>query len=107
MAEFGGDEHFRAVVGPARRLREELLVRRRRAVGRVLDAGAGRAAAAAVAGRWRSAAALVFGAAVGVLRMAAGAHFFTDVVFAGVFAFLVIWLDARLALPLAADAHHR
>ena len=36
--------------------------------------------------------ALAFGAAVGVLRMAAGAHFFTDVVFAGVFSFLVIWL---------------
>ena len=34
----------------------------------------------------------MFGTAVGVLRMAAGAHFFTDVVFAGVFAFLVIWL---------------
>jgi lipid A 4'-phosphatase len=44
---------------------------------------------------WRAVAvgaALAFGAAVGVLRMAAGAHFFSDVVFAGVFAFLVIWL---------------
>ncbi len=44
---------------------------------------------------WRAvatAAALGFGAAVGVLRMAAGAHFFSDVVFAGVFAFLVIWV---------------
>jgi lipid A 4'-phosphatase len=27
-----------------------------------------------------------------VLRMAAGAHFFTDVFFAGFFAFMVIWL---------------
>jgi lipid A 4'-phosphatase len=36
-------------------------------------------------------AALAFGAAVGVLRMAAGAHFFTDVVFAGVFMYLVVW----------------
>jgi lipid A 4'-phosphatase len=36
--------------------------------------------------------ALGFGAAVGVLRMAAGGHFFTDVVFAGVFMFLLIWL---------------
>ncbi len=36
-------------------------------------------------------AALVFGAGVGVLRMAAGAHFFTDVAFAGVFMFLVAW----------------
>ncbi len=36
-------------------------------------------------------AALVFGAAIGVLRMAAGAHFFTDVIFAGVFMFVVVW----------------
>jgi len=37
-------------------------------------------------------AALAFGAAVGVLRMAGGAHFFTDIVFAGVFMFLVVWM---------------
>jgi lipid A 4'-phosphatase len=36
-------------------------------------------------------AALAFGGAVGVLRIAGGGHFFTDVVFAGVFTFLVIW----------------
>jgi lipid A 4'-phosphatase len=35
--------------------------------------------------------ALAFGAAVGLLRIAAGGHFFTDVVFAGVFMFLLIW----------------
>jgi membrane-associated phospholipid phosphatase len=35
--------------------------------------------------------ALVFGSAVGVLRIAGGGHFFTDVVFAGVFMFLLIW----------------
>jgi lipid A 4'-phosphatase len=35
--------------------------------------------------------ALTFGAAVGLLRIAAGGHFFTDVVFAGVFTFLLIW----------------
>ena len=34
---------------------------------------------------------IAFGAAMGVLRMAAGAHFFTDVVFAGVIMFLLIW----------------
>ena len=34
---------------------------------------------------------LLFGAAMGVLRMAGGAHFFSDVVFAGVFMFLVVW----------------
>jgi lipid A 4'-phosphatase len=38
------------------------------------------------------AAALAFGAGVGVLRIAAGAHFFSDVVFAGVFMYLLIWL---------------
>jgi lipid A 4'-phosphatase len=36
-------------------------------------------------------AALIFGTAIGVLRMAAGGHFFTDVVFAGVFMYLVLW----------------
>lgn len=38
------------------------------------------------------AAALAFGAGVGALRIAAGAHFFSDVVFAGVFMYLLIWL---------------
>jgi len=38
------------------------------------------------------AAAIAFGTAVGVLRMAFGAHFFTDVVFAGVFTFLIVWI---------------
>jgi membrane-associated PAP2 superfamily phosphatase len=41
-------------------------------------------------------AALVFGAGVGVLRMAFGAHFLTDVIFAGVFTFLIIWLTHGL-----------
>jgi lipid A 4'-phosphatase len=36
--------------------------------------------------------ALAFGAAVGLLRMAFGAHFLSDIVFAGVFTFLIIWL---------------
>jgi membrane-associated PAP2 superfamily phosphatase len=36
-------------------------------------------------------AALVFGTALGGFRMAAGAHFFSDVVFAGVLMYLVIW----------------
>jgi lipid A 4'-phosphatase len=44
--------------------------------------------------QWRPlayAGALLFGTAMGVLRIAGGAHFFTDVVFAGVFVFLLIW----------------
>jgi lipid A 4'-phosphatase len=45
--------------------------------------------------QWRAlayAGALTFGVAVGALRIAAGGHFFTDVAFAGVFTFLLIWL---------------
>ncbi|HUZ31826.1 MAG TPA: phosphatase PAP2 family protein [Xanthobacteraceae bacterium] len=44
--------------------------------------------------QWRPlayAGALLFGAAIGALRIAGGAHFFSDVVFAGVFMFLLIW----------------
>jgi lipid A 4'-phosphatase len=44
---------------------------------------------------WRAAAytaAIAFGAGVGLLRMAFGAHFLSDVAFAGVFMFLLIWL---------------
>ena len=37
-------------------------------------------------------AAIAFGAGIGLLRMAGGGHFFTDVVFSGIFTFLVIWL---------------
>jgi lipid A 4'-phosphatase len=40
--------------------------------------------------------ALVFGATVGLLRIAGGGHFFTDVVFAGVFVFLLIWVTHGL-----------
>ena len=53
------------------------------------------APAAVVPPPWRAAAyaaALALGAAVGVLRMSAGGHFFTDVVFGGVLTFLLIWL---------------
>ena len=44
--------------------------------------------------QWRLVAyggALAFGVAVGLLRIAAGGHFFSDVVFAGVLMFLLIW----------------
>jgi lipid A 4'-phosphatase len=44
--------------------------------------------------QWRLlayAGALAFGAVMGVLRVAGGAHFVSDVIFAGVFMFLVIW----------------
>jgi lipid A 4'-phosphatase len=44
---------------------------------------------------WRAlayGAALAFGVAIGFLRVAAGGHFISDVVFAGVFMFLLIWI---------------
>ncbi len=44
---------------------------------------------------WRAAAyaaALAFGTLIGLMRIAMGGHFFTDVVFAGVFTFLIIWI---------------
>ncbi len=37
-------------------------------------------------------AALLFGSAAGLLRLFGGAHFFSDVVFSGVFTFLIIWI---------------
>jgi lipid A 4'-phosphatase len=49
--------------------------------------------------QWRALAyggALTFGTAIGLLRIAGGGHFFTDVVFAGVFTFLLIWLTYAL-----------
>ena len=57
------------------------------------------APAALVPPPWRAlalGAATAYGIAIGGLRLAAGAHFFTDVVFAGVFTFLLIWLAHRL-----------
>ena len=42
--------------------------------------------------------AVAFGAAVGVLRILGGGHFFSDIAFAGVFMFLVAWLVHGLLL---------
>ncbi len=53
------------------------------------------AAAAIAPPQWRVlayAAAIAFGTVVGILRIAAGGHFFTDVVFAGVITYLVGWV---------------
>ena len=53
------------------------------------------APAALVPPQWRPlayGAALGFGAATGTLRIAFGGHFFSDVVFSGVFTFLIIWV---------------
>jgi membrane-associated PAP2 superfamily phosphatase len=56
------------------------------------------APAALVPPPWRAlalTAAAAYGIGIGGLRLAAGAHFFTDVAFAGVFTFLLIWLAYR------------
>jgi lipid A 4'-phosphatase len=65
--------------------------------------------------QWRAAAyaaALSFGAGLGFLRMTFGAHFLSDVVFAGVFMFLLIWIMHGLiyrwrATRLSEDALQR
>ena len=91
VTEFGGDEHFRPWWDP----RGDCPKNCSFVAGEPSGAFWTLAPAAVVPPQWRVlayGAALSFGAAVGVLRMAAGAHFFSDVVFAGVFSFLVIWL---------------
>jgi lipid A 4'-phosphatase len=48
------------------------------------------------------AAALAFGCAMGLMRIAQGAHFLSDVVFAGLFVSLIVLLLYRLLLPAQA-----
>jgi len=91
VAEFGGQEHFRPWWDP----RGDCPTNCSFIAGEPSGAFWTMSAAAVAPPQWRApayAAALVFGSAVGVMRMAAGGHFFTDVVFAGVFAFLAIWI---------------
>jgi membrane-associated PAP2 superfamily phosphatase len=91
VAEFGGDEHFRPWWDP----RGDCAKNCSFIAGEPSGAFWTIAPAAMAPPQWRImayGAAVVFGSAVGVLRMAAGAHFFTDVVFAGVLAFVVIWI---------------
>lgn len=90
VAEFRGQEHFRPWWDP----RGDCKANCSFIAGEPSGAFWTMAAAAVAPPQWRApayAAAILFGSAVGVMRMAAGAHFFTDVVFAGVFAFLAIW----------------
>jgi lipid A 4'-phosphatase len=91
VTEFGGQEHFR----PWWDLRGECVKNCSFVAGEPSGAFWTMAPAAVVPPHWRAAAygaALVFGSAVGVLRMSAGGHFFTDVVFGGIVVFLLIWL---------------
>jgi len=91
VTEFGGDEHFRPWWDP----RGDCPKNCSFIGGEPAGAFWTLAPAAVLPPQWRAlgyAAALAFGVAVGAQRMAAGAHFFSDVVFAGVFTFLIIWL---------------
>jgi lipid A 4'-phosphatase len=91
VAQFGGDEHFRPWWDP----RGDCPKNCSFIAGEPTGAFWTMAPAVLAPPQWRAlayAAALAFGSAVGLLRMAAGAHFFSDVAFAGVIAFMVIWL---------------
>jgi membrane-associated PAP2 superfamily phosphatase len=95
VTEFGGDEHFRPWWDP----RGDCPKNCSFIAGEPAGAFWTLAPAAVTPPHWRALAygsALLFGCAVGLLRMAAGAHFFTDVVFAGIIAFVVIWLTHGL-----------
>ncbi|HZO44777.1 MAG TPA: phosphatase PAP2 family protein [Xanthobacteraceae bacterium] len=95
ITEFGGDQPFH----PWWDMRGECEKNCSFVAGEPSGAFWTMAGAAVTPPQWRAVAygaALAFGAGVGVLRMAAGAHFFTDVVFAGVVVFLVIWLTHGL-----------
>ncbi len=91
VTEFGGHEHFR----PWWDMRGECQKNCSFVAGEPSGAFWTMAGAAVAPPHWRAAAygaALVFGSAVGALRISAGGHFFSDVVFGGVVVFLLIWL---------------
>jgi lipid A 4'-phosphatase len=91
VAEFGGDEHFVPWWDP----RGDCPKNCSFVAGEPSSAFWTLAPAALSPPHWRVVAygaAVAFGAAVGLLRMAGGGHFFTDVVFAGVITFLIVWL---------------
>jgi lipid A 4'-phosphatase len=95
VAEFGGDEHFVPWWDPRGDCPDNCSF----VAGEPSGAFWTLAPAAVVPPAWRAlatASALAFGAGVGFIRMAAGGHFFTDVVFSGVFTFLVIWVTHGL-----------
>lgn len=91
VAEFGGDERFVPWWDPRGNCRQNCS----------FVAGEGSAAfwtiapAMLVPVPWRPVAigsAIAFGSAVSLLRMAFGAHFMSDVLFAGIFIFMIVWV---------------
>lgn len=91
VAQFGGAEHFVPWWDP----RGDCASNCSFVSGDVAGAFWLLAPAALTPPPWRPlayAGALALGGAMGALRIAAGGHFFSDVAFSGVFAFLIIWL---------------
>jgi len=91
VVQFGGDQHFVAWWDP----RGDCLGNCSFVSGDVSGAFWTLAPAALAPPPWRAlayGAALALGTGMAVARMLAGAHFFTDVVFAGVFTFLIVWI---------------
>jgi len=91
VAQFGGNQHFVAWWDP----RGDCPGNCSFVSGDVSGAVWTIAPAALVPPQWRAlayGAALTLAAGMAALRLAAGAHFFTDVFFAGVFTFLIIWV---------------
>src|SRR4029453_4255950 len=91
LTEFGGDEHFRPWWDPRGDCDKNCSF----VAGEPSGAFWTLAPAAVTPPAWRAPpywAALPFAAWVGFVRIAGGGHFLSDVIFAGVFVFLVIWL---------------
>jgi len=91
VAQFGGDQHFVAWWDP----RGDCPHNCSFVSGDVSGAFWTLAPAALAPPQWRAltfGAALALGIGMAVFRMLAGAHFFTDVMFAGVFTYLIIWV---------------
>jgi lipid A 4'-phosphatase len=91
VTQFGGDQHFVAWWNP----RGDCPGNCSFVSGDVSGVVWAVAPAALVPPQWRAlayGAAVASGAVMGALRVAAGGHFFSDVMFAGVFTFLIIWI---------------
>ena len=91
VAQFGGSEHFRAWWDPRGDCPNNCAF----VSGDVSGAFWSIAPAVLVPPPWRTlavGAALTLGVGMAVVRVMAGAHFVSDVVFAGVFTFLIIWI---------------
>lgn len=95
VAQFGGPDHFVAWWDP----RGDCPGNCAFVSGDVAGAFWTMAPAALAPPQWRAlayGAALALGAGMAMLRVAAGGHFVSDVAFAGVFTFLIIWLAYAL-----------